>query len=426
MLCKAVIITIRRGEMAFRKVSLFLIFLFSVILIQSHIPLAQEFSQVEYDCATEDGRPLPRYCIYTDGRSGQEGLFNDPGICIARLHEQVYRIRVECLDQGFKTWIWDGLPQVGDYIDTLGCNAIRVIAYTQAPPNKERVQGCVAEYCIPLPQVQRWGPVSEAKAWDFSLWGQNFCRQRADERNYNPDILAKLRGILEPDTIIGFWRGLEFDHIIEITKVGKDHYKAEIIDPACLSDFGFKQGELLISDLVFIKKRMTYEGKLKYRWKRGGYQWVNLNIVLKEKNTFLADGKKSIRVQGDKIIKKKTEPFRISLDYPQSVVVDDPNRRAFTVSWGADLEFPVTVTIIKKPGWNPPYGGNFPLARKEFDRAYRRGGENFVTWGECVYCWGYRRRWAATFTINFEVTVTDKNGRKSEPADINVVCIVDK
>lgn len=389
------------------------------------MPLAQEYPNKEYDCRTPDGRPLPRYCIYTDGRSRQEGLFNDPGICIARLHEQVYRIRVECLDPGFETWIWDGPPRVGDYIDTFGCNAIRTIAYTKAPPNKERVMGCVAEYCIPLPQMQRWGPVSEAKDWDLSLWGQNFCAQRAQDRYYNPAILAKLKGILEPDTIIGFWQDLEYEHIIEITKVGRDHYEAEITDLARLSDFGFGPGELLIKDLVY-KDSGKYEGKLKYRWKRGGYQWVNLNLVLRDNNTFLANGKKGVRVQKDKITRKEMGPFDIFLDYPQRVIVDDPNRRSLTVSWSADLEFPITVTIIKKPGWNPPYGGNFPLAREEFDRAYRRDEMKFVTWEKCVYCWGYRKRWAATFTMKFEVTVTDKNGRRSEPAEMSIECIVDK
>jgi len=149
-------------------------------------------------------------------------------------------------------------------------------------------------------------------------------------------------------------------------------------------------------------------------------------IVIRGNNTFLADGKKSIRVQQDEIVKREMGPFLIRLNYPQSVIVDDPHKNPLAISWSVDLEFPITVTITTKGAWNPPCGWNFPLTKKQFDRSYTRDWQRFVTWENCVHCWGYRKRWAAIFPMEFEVTVTDKNGRKSESADMKVVFIVDK
>jgi hypothetical protein len=91
------------------------------------------------------------------------------------------------LDTGFEAVIWEGLPFVGDHIDTLGCNAIRVTARTQAPPGKERVTGCVGEYCVaewpidwPQDQLFRPGPVSEWNQWDLSLLGTWFVPDDCD------------------------------------------------------------------------------------------------------------------------------------------------------------------------------------------------------------------------------------------------------
>lgn len=64
------------------------------------------------------------YCISTGAGVWQEGLINDPGICIGEVKPGVTRIRIECLDEGFEAVIWEGLPVPGDFIDTLGCNAI--------------------------------------------------------------------------------------------------------------------------------------------------------------------------------------------------------------------------------------------------------------------------------------------------------------
>jgi len=124
----------------------------------------------------------------------QEGLVNDPGICIVDLHPQVTNITVTCIDvvPGFTGQvIWSGLPPrnqlPGFYIDTFGSNAIRVTATTQAAPGKEQVSGVVGHYCIAewggagdeRSKRNRPGPVSEAVAWDLSLWDLSFCGPRA-------------------------------------------------------------------------------------------------------------------------------------------------------------------------------------------------------------------------------------------------------
>jgi hypothetical protein len=153
---------------------------------------------------------------------------------------------------------------------------------------------------------------------------------------------------------------------------------------------------------------------------------VNIHINLKDNNTFLAGGKMSVRVQGDQVTDRTMGSFRISLDYPDRVIVDDPDKKDLIISWSADLEFPITVNIATRPGWRPPYGGNFPPLSRTFDRAFNRGGNKYVIWEDCVHCYGYRKSRAATFTMEFVVMVTDRTGRKSAPADEKVVCVVDK
>ena len=147
----------------------------------------------------------------------QEGLMNDPGICIIDLHPQVTQITVQCIDAvpGFAGAIlWQGLPAPnqlpGFYIDTFGSNAIRVTATTEAPPGREQVTGVVGHYCTPEwlprrtpPEGHRPGPTTEWLDWDFSLWGENFCLVRAGAAGIGPQIRQRLiaLGLLPPGGI---------------------------------------------------------------------------------------------------------------------------------------------------------------------------------------------------------------------------------
>lgn len=130
-------------------------------------------------------------CAFTGDRTGgQEGLLNDAGICIDMVHRQVYRMTVRCLDHNFNRIIWDGTPRVGDFIDTLGCNAIRVRPYTRRQRDTEELyMGCVVNYS-PVQYKDghqaRPGPLSEHKNWDFSLLNSrdSYCNQSADINRY--------------------------------------------------------------------------------------------------------------------------------------------------------------------------------------------------------------------------------------------------
>ena len=112
---------------------------------------------------------LPEVCVFTGRGVTQEGLFNNEGICITKVHPQVSRLLVECLDSGFEGFVlFGGAPSFNQFIDTRGCNGIRATAFTTAPPYKEKVEGCVVKYWVCIwpkcSEQLRPGPRTEAKA----------------------------------------------------------------------------------------------------------------------------------------------------------------------------------------------------------------------------------------------------------------------
>lgn len=157
-------------------------------------------------------------CAYTSGGGGQEGFTNDAGICIDMVHRQVYLLEVQCLDHDFNQVIWRGRPRAGDFIDTLGCNAIRVKAYTRRQkPSEELFEGCVVMY-TPIMlgdgHRSRQGPRSEHKDWDFSLVNQRdgFCGQPADPSGYlvHPESGASKSGRTDSDEafVVSLYRNI--------------------------------------------------------------------------------------------------------------------------------------------------------------------------------------------------------------------------
>jgi hypothetical protein len=172
---------------------------------------------------------VPEYCAMTGGTSTQEGLINDPGICISKIAAQVVEFRVDCLEPGFQTTIWQGLPQIGGYIDLLGCNQIRTTSVTAAPPGKEHIEGCAVKYFTPgwgggprftnndpIPVIGKpWrnGPGTEWHWWDFSLQDLGFvpseCSGPVAAAGYAPAFggLARLRAAgPQAGTAVGVWR----------------------------------------------------------------------------------------------------------------------------------------------------------------------------------------------------------------------------
>jgi hypothetical protein len=129
-------------------------------------------------------------CAFTRDGGGHEGFTNDAGICVDMVHWQVFDLEVWCLDDGFEQIIWRGRPQPGDFIDTLGCYAIRVRPYTRRQRSSEELfEGCVVQYSTVMwkdGHSSRQGPRSEHNDWDFSLVNQRdgYCRQSADPAGY--------------------------------------------------------------------------------------------------------------------------------------------------------------------------------------------------------------------------------------------------
>ena len=129
-------------------------------------------------------------CAFTNDGGGQEGLTNDAGICIDMVHRQVYDLEVWCLDHNFTQIIWKGRPQVGDFIDTLGCYSIKVRPFTRRQrPSEELWEGCVVNYSVVMlgdGHRSRQGPRSEHKNWDFSLVNSrdSYCGQSASPIGY--------------------------------------------------------------------------------------------------------------------------------------------------------------------------------------------------------------------------------------------------
>jgi hypothetical protein len=108
-------------------------------------------------------------------------LCDTPGFCVKEVHPKVVRFRVECKDPGFETVIWEGLPRVGDFIDTLGANKVEVQAFYSFAPGEHQLVGFGV-----IVETAEWpGGSQELRAtctirqknpnWDFSLLGRSFC-----------------------------------------------------------------------------------------------------------------------------------------------------------------------------------------------------------------------------------------------------------
>ena len=146
-------------------------------------------------------------CAFTDEiTGGQEGFTNDAGICITRVHRQVFRMTVKCNDRNFDRIIWDGDPQVGDFIDTLGCNSLTFRSYTRTQNDSEELYtGCMVTY-KPVLYENGWHArpittISENANWDFSLINSRggYCKQPADVNGY----------LVRPPGQVSGWRSLD-------------------------------------------------------------------------------------------------------------------------------------------------------------------------------------------------------------------------
>ena len=136
--------------------------LFTALLVLKDMEVLGQDEQRPRPC-------LPEVCVFTGRGVTQEGLFNNEGVCITKVHPQVSRLLVESLDSGFEGFVlFDGVPSVNQFIDTRGCNAIRATAFTTAPPYKEKVEGCVVKYWVCVwpdcSEQLRPGPLTEARA----------------------------------------------------------------------------------------------------------------------------------------------------------------------------------------------------------------------------------------------------------------------
>jgi hypothetical protein len=108
-------------------------------------------------------------------------LCDTPGFCVKEVHPKVVRFRVEGRDPGFQSVIWDGLPRVGDFIDTLGANKVEVQAFYSFAPGEHELVGFGV-----IVETAEWpGGSSGLRTtctirtnnpnWDFTLLGRNFC-----------------------------------------------------------------------------------------------------------------------------------------------------------------------------------------------------------------------------------------------------------
>lgn len=102
-----------------------------------------------------------------------------PGICVESVEPGVALFRVESKTPGFAAVIWEGLPRVGDYIDTLGSNDVTVQAFFAAGTQRLAGDGIVVRRASFGAESRETRPVSTVRSgkqgWDFSLWGKNYC-----------------------------------------------------------------------------------------------------------------------------------------------------------------------------------------------------------------------------------------------------------
>jgi len=126
-----------------------------------------------------------------------DAMANNPGICVVAVDRYVVDYRVECTQPGWKTVIWQGLPQPGDYIDTLGANWVKMQAFYSFPPGVQDLAGIGvhvkhAEYPPDWSHVQRTRKTNTIRVqnpdWDFTFRdaGMSFdpCLRRAQQGNY--------------------------------------------------------------------------------------------------------------------------------------------------------------------------------------------------------------------------------------------------
>jgi len=124
-----------------------------------------------------------------------DAMADNPGICVTAVDRYVVDYRVECTTPGFVTVIWQGLPQPGDYIDTLGANWVKLQAFYSFPPGVQQLAGIGvhvkhAEYPPDWSHQQRTRKTNTIRTWkpdwDFSYRGLSFapCIRRAQQGNY--------------------------------------------------------------------------------------------------------------------------------------------------------------------------------------------------------------------------------------------------
>jgi len=119
-------------------------------------------------------------------------LANSPGLCITGVESGVVLLRVECTQPKFQGVIWEGLPRVGDFIDTSGANWVRIRAFYSFASGANQLVGQGVQV-----RVAEWGPAESQQrktntvrtsnpSWDFSLRGTNPCRggQPASDAGY--------------------------------------------------------------------------------------------------------------------------------------------------------------------------------------------------------------------------------------------------
>ena len=108
-------------------------------------------------------------------------LCDTPGFCVKEVHPKVVRFRVEGRDPGLESVIWEGLPRVGDYIDTMGANKVEVQAFYSFAPGEHELVGFGV-----IVETAEWPGGSNGLRttctirtnnpnWDFTLQGRNFC-----------------------------------------------------------------------------------------------------------------------------------------------------------------------------------------------------------------------------------------------------------
>ncbi len=360
-------------------------------------------------------------CILTAPGSTQEGLLDNPGICITELHPQVTRVCVECLDIGFEAVIWEGLPFPGDYIDTLGCNAIRVTAETKAPLGTERVTGCVGEYCVPewpldWPQdrIFRPGPVSEWQQWDRSLLGTWFvpddcgCDWPADELGYVLDRPFEIVDVAYPavvtsdgprGTLTVTWSGRPIFPVTLELRVAERGCPPGVRCTEPLMSFTEEVNPLVFPDAIWCS----------------GFSDTALfgyDVVLVD-----ARGDESEPVPVPfQCLARGTGPnaeFRITYVEVPPVMISGASPLNLEVYWEGNPVFPVTLY------YRPTAEGCPPGVRCSIPRMTFSTPQNPLTFAGAVWC----RAISQATMFGYEVVMIDASGKESEPFPAAVECM---